>query len=84
MIPEPQNQLSLRALGSHQAQITDLAIYGEGSTIQNHLPPFIGKIVTIAFNLGLIVLVLRFIVNPMILHFGDDDRRAWAHPDMPR
>ena len=48
------------------------------SPAKNHLPPFIGKIVTIAFNLGLIVLVLRFIVNPMILHFGDDDEAANA------
>lgn len=46
--------------------------------LQDHLPHFLGRVVTIAFNLGVLVLVFRMIVNPMILHFGDDDEGALA------
>jgi hypothetical protein len=48
--------------------------------LQSHLPSFLGKVVTIAFNLGVLVLVFRMIVNPTILHFGDDEEGGGIGP----
>lgn len=44
--------------------------------LEGHLPPFLFKIANNVIGILFAILLFRFIVNPMILHFGDDQEGA--------